>query len=119
MRAAGRLRRLQTHLQAAAASAQEPPGALHPQLVKRGVTSTACFPAPRASVDEVMAMRGEQDVEPKLAASFEPIFDMQADCVRNFDHDKFQRDGFWVWDSSAHPSPGDPRPLTGPSPRPC
>ena len=40
-----------------------------------------------------------QDIDPAIAATLEPIFDMNAPCIRNFDHDKFQHDGYWIWDS--------------------
>jgi hypothetical protein len=74
-------------------------GPLHPELAKRGVTDFSCFDVPAAmTVDERMAQPGATDIDPAVAAALEPIFDMDAPCVRNFDHDKFQRDGYWVWD---------------------
>jgi len=84
----------------AAANALEPAGgAVHPELARRGVTEYSCFDIPEgATVDELMAQRGAQDIDPAIAATLEPIFDMNADCIRNFDHDKFQRDGYWIWD---------------------
>jgi hypothetical protein len=70
------------------------------ELAQRGVSDHSCFSVPpSATVDELMAQPGSQDLDPEKAAAVEPIFNMDAPCVRNFDHAKFQRDGFWVWDS--------------------
>lgn len=67
------------------------------ELAQRGVTEHSCFDIPPSStVDELMAQHGSQDLDPAAAAVLEPIFDMDAPCVRGFDHNKFQRDGFWV-----------------------
>ena len=97
-----RLAAVARHLDGAAAAlepALAPPGGdLHPELAKRGVTDFSCFDDGGMTVDERMAQRGAQDIDPAVAASLEPIFDMSAPCIRNFDHDKFQRDGYWVWD---------------------
>ena len=74
-------------------------GEVHPELVRRGVSEFSCFDVPaRATVSELMAQTGSQDIDPDKAAALEPIFDMEAACIRNFDHDKFQRDGYWIWD---------------------
>ena len=83
----------------AEAALPPPGGAVNPELARRGVTEYSCFDIPAgATVDELMQQRGAQDIDPETAATVEPIFDMNADCIRNFDHDKFQRDGYWVWD---------------------
>jgi hypothetical protein len=75
------------------------PGPVHPELLRRGVGEFECFQVPDGmSVDERMAQWGHQDIDPAVAASLEPILDMDAPCVRNFDHAKYQRDGYWLWE---------------------
>ena len=43
-------------------------------------------------------------VSPTISQHDGGIFDMSAPCVRAFDFSKFERDGFWVWDSVMQPA---------------
>ena len=36
------------------------------------------------TIDERMAQWGHQDIDPEVARTLEPIFDMSAPCLRNF-----------------------------------
>ena len=71
---------------------------MHPELARRGVSQFSCFDDEGLSIDERMAQFGHSDIDPAIATTLEPIFDMSASCLRTFDHEKFQRDGYWVWD---------------------